>query len=609
MAQILPTNVCCLDVQQDCIEYLKSLGLNVFEGTLGSVFTINWGKAAYNASVPVLIDSTYPRNIQEYHVFIHDMSVANETTYILKEHDLSKRLENPAEEYLECRQPITLYDLRPYGSHLMKELFDSLGEEHKRISIVFVSKYHVVEYNSNEFYYHKPKTVGEFGNNDAWSFVGGNPLFGKRVCLVEGSSLSSLLFREHLDSTEYYRIFNHPSCWDDGGYVPDKNFYSLLNDESGNCISYLYIHPNSDRIDFVLPQVNDKARLLKVLFENVLFENLSEFFPDIEAGRWIHNIAYELPNEAAIREKIEAKKTEYDREIKELEKEAESIKASNQYLKDIISSSGDTLVLAMKAFLEYLGFENVIDRDSTLRDGELKEEDLTFEYNGVTVLMEVKCINGTSTDSDCSQIDKVVLRRIRKTKSPNYHGVYVVNNQKNVEPLKRQIPPFNETQIKDGENQERTMVYTAQLFSLYSDIENGYVSKDAVRDRFLVPGLLNVHSDLLSLGVPQKFFMNNTVLCFHLKDTLIQKGDFVFYYDALQRMVGAEVIDIHIDGESVDTVTSGEVSIKVTRSFPKSAEVFIKRLHCCPQLLVDSNEESNQKAPSLRPQQSLPQQD
>lgn len=578
MALIQPTNICCQDVQQDCIVYLKSLGLNVFEGSLGSVYSIDWGKAGCRSCVPILIDTLYPKNVQEYHVFIHDMSVANEKSYILSEHDLSKRVENPSQEYLECSQPITLYDLRPYGSHLMRILFESLGKEHKRISIVFVSKFHCVEYHSNEIGYHMPKNIGECMNSEAWNLVDGYPLYGKRVSLVEGTRLSSELFNEHLNSTEYHRIFKHPTSWDEGKYVPVDNFYPLLIDEDGNCISYLYVYQNAEKIDIVLPQVKDKAKLLKVLFENVLFEHFSEFFPDIKAAKWINSLSYELPNETTIRKKIEERKKEHEKEMKQLETEAESIRVSNKHLKELLTASGDDLVSAMRFFLEYLGFMDVVDKDSSLKEGEIKEEDLAFSYNGVNVLMEVKGINGTSTDSECSQIDKVVLRRIRETKNTNYHGVYVVNNQRNVEPLKRQVPPFNETQIKDAENQGRTMSFTAQLFALYSDIENGYISRERVRECFLVPGLLDIHSDLIALGVPPKFFESRTVLCFHLKDTLIQKGDFMFYFDDLHRMVAAEVLDIQIDRKSLQRVASGEVSIKVSKPFPKSAEVFVKRI-------------------------------
>lgn len=78
MSTIKPTNVCCIDVQQDCIDYLKGLGLYVYEGSLGSVYSLDWKKLRNHSEVPVLVDYSFPRNLQEYHVFIHDMNHANE---------------------------------------------------------------------------------------------------------------------------------------------------------------------------------------------------------------------------------------------------------------------------------------------------------------------------------------------------------------------------------------------------------------------------------------------------------------------------------------------------------------------------------------------------
>ncbi len=577
MVTIKPTNVCCIDVQQDCLDYLKGLGLHVYEGSLGSVFNLDWKNMRSHTEVPVLADYSFPRNLQEYHVFIHDMNYANEKEYKIDEHDLYKNLERAHQSYLECRRPITLYDLRPFGAHVFKEKIQALGDKKKNIFITFAYSSHSVEYYSNEVGWHMPENEGSFTNNEAWLTAYGYDQYGTRVQLVNDKKLSYELFKEHLDNTEYYRVFQQPNIWKDNKQCPDENFMTLLNNENGECVSYVYFSSNSERIEFVLPQVSDKLRLLKALFENVLFRFFTEFFPDIESGQWIHDIVYELPNETSIREKIEAKKQAYEDELKKLNEEAENIKVSNKYLKDLLSASGDELVNAVKSFLEYLGFENVIDKDKTVEEGGIKEEDLTFDYKGTSVLMEVKGINGTSSDSECSQIDKVVLRRIRKHNRANFHGVYVVNNQRNIEPLQREVPPFNETKITDAENQMRTMAYTAQFFALYFDIENGYVRKEDVRECFFKPGLLSVHDNLISLGVPPKFFAKRTVLCFHLKDVLIRKGDLVFYFDELQRMVGAEVMDIQIDGKSIESATTGDVSIKVSKAFPRSGEVFVKK--------------------------------
>ena len=571
-----PTNICCLDLQQDCIDYLRDLGFSVYEGSLGSVYRIKWDRL-YVSGIPIVPDYAIPENYHEYHVFIHDMNNIKTKEYITSEHDVSGVVDNPSRRFLECSKPITLFDSRPFGVHVLNDMLGSLGNKSKQISIVFVNGYYEVEYHSNMIAYNSPEVLGEYNNYEAWNMPSGQNQFGKRVKLADDTSLSFELFNEHLDSTEYYYVFHLPTVWDGKKRVPDKNFVPLLFNEGGECVSYLYCHPGSMSVDIILPQVSDKQRLLSVLFERVLFRFFSEFFPDVEAGQWISNEVYELPEETAIRERIETKKREFENVIKELETEANSIKASKKVLKDLLTSSGDDLVSAVKSFLEYLGFENVVDKDKEIKAGEIKEEDLTFDYKGNSILMEVKGINGTSTDSECSQIDKVVLRRIQKQSTKLFHGVYVVNNQRNVEPLKRQTPPFNETQIKDAESMRRTMSYTPQLFALYSDIENGYISKEDVRDSFLTPGLLRPHDSLISLGVPEKFFSDRTILCFHLKDVCIRKRDKVFFFDDLHRMVGAEILDIQIDKVSVESAISGEVSIKVSKAFPRSREVFVKK--------------------------------
>ena len=232
------------------------------------------------------------------------------------------------------------------------------------------------------------------------------------------------------------------------------------------------------------------------------------------------------------------------------------------------------MVKAVKTYLEWLGFTNVIDKDETLKEDEIKEEDLDLNYNGQLVLLEVKGINGTSTDGECSQINKIVLRRMKQLKTTDVHVVYVVNNQKNVEPLSRQVPPFNDNQISDAVNQDRTMIYTAQLFALFSDIENGFVTKEEARECFLKPGLANFHSNMTSLGVPYDYFQKNTVVCLELDGIQISVGDTLYFKDSLNKLVGCKVESIQQDKQSISTVTTGRVGIKLKTKVHRNRELY-----------------------------------
>lgn len=570
MAEVQKTNVCCLDLTQECIDYIKSLNLNVYEGTLGSVFSINWGHDSYRGTKPVLIDMNFPKNLHEYHVFIHDMENPHAREYDSAEHQI-KEIEREEARYLECRQPVNTLDLRPFGTYQLATQFQEISGE-RRIEIIFVGRENVVGYYSNVIDGNNPKKIGEISNISHWHLANGKEKQGKRVKLEE-NGVSKRLFDGRLNNTRYYRVFSLPTEIVNEERVTDKHYMPLLSNESGDCVSYVY-YPSDDYVKFVLPQVKDKVGLLKELFENVLFRCFSDYFPDIEARNWILSKTYLLPDEKEIECKIFNKREEYEKAMADLEEQAKVIREKNSYLKQLLTESGSSLVTAVKSFLEWLGFENVIDKDETLKDGDLKEEDLCFEYGGNHIYMEVKGINGTSTDAECSQIDKIVNRRMRELKITDVHGVYVVNNQKNVEPLKRQMPPFNKTQIKDAENQSRTLVYTAQLFALYSDIENGYITKEQARKDLLQVGMIDFHCNLTSLGTPYNYFQDDTVICLNIHNTQVSVGDMLYFKDALQRLVGVKVLSLQQTKQSFDAVVDGKTGIKVDKKVPRNKDIF-----------------------------------
>lgn len=570
MAEILKTNVCCLDLNAECIDYLKSLDLNVYEGTLGSVFSIKWGRNSYRDTKPVLVDVDFPVNLHEYHVFIHDMDNPTEREYDSEEHIVSQIKDSEA-RHLVCKHPVNKFDLRPYGT---KRLFLQFRDESikKRIEILFVGQENYVEYNSNVFDGSQPYNMGNLSNIEEWGLLSGKEKIGKRV-QVEDNGLSKCLFESRLNQVRFCRVFYKPTEMNGEERMIDRNFISLLSNESGECVSYIYCY-SKDYIKFVIPQVEDKAGVLKDIFDNVLFKYFSDFFPDVEARNWINNETYLLPEELVIKQKIESKRKELEKEIAKLEEDEKNIRDKSIHIKHLLTESGSALVKAVKIFLENLGFENVVDKDETLKEGELKEEDLYFTYEGNHIYMEVKGINGTSTDAECSQVDKIVNRRMRELKTTDVHGIYMVNHQRNIEPLKRQIPPFNDTQISDAENQSRTLVYTSQLYALYSDIENGLISREQARESLLQIGLANFHCHLKSLGMPYSYYQDGRVICIELFNEQLSIGDTLFYKDSLQRLVSLKIESLQQDGRSFDSVKNGKTGIKIDKKVPRNKEIY-----------------------------------
>lgn len=571
MAEVLSTNVCCLDLTQKCVDYLKGLGLNVYEGSLGSVFHVDWNNIN-RSHLNIFGDINYPENLHEYHVFVADTINAKQRNYNDKEHE-AKEIARADNRCLVCKKPVSVLDLRPLGTYRLEKAFQAVSFL-RRIEVVFVGPFNKVEYTSSYISYYDPQRVGELNNLSAWGLAHADGKVGKRTKLAD-TWISRCLFEGRRNALYYHHTFSLPTKWEGDEKVADERYFSILDNEDGECISYIYA-PDKDFISVILPDVKDRVGVLKALFEYVLFPIYSDYFPDIEAKRWIHKDEYAVPAELVIREKIEAKRKEYEAEISSLEDESKRVREQYTFLKDLLTATGSELVQAVKKYLEWLGFESVEDKDETLTEGEFKEEDLNLSYDGNLVLIEVKGISGTSTDAECSQVDKIVQRRIKKLRTPDVHGVYVVNHRKNVEPLKRPIPPFNAQQIDDAKAQDRTLVYTMQLFSLYSDIENGYITKEEVRECFMKPGLADFHSVLTSLGIPYSYFQNDTVVCVELNDTQVSVGDILYYKDELNRLVGCKVVGIQQDKHALETTSSGKIGIKVEPQVPRNRVLWLR---------------------------------
>jgi hypothetical protein len=252
----------------------------------------------------------------------------------------------------------------------------------------------------------------------------------------------------------------------------------------------------------------------------------------------------------------------------EIDKQIDANKLEYEFLHKILIESGNNLVTFVIQYLKWLGFNDVIEKDSSAEGG-LLEEDIQVDLGEKGLLIiEVKGIGGTSKDAECSQIHKVKYRRSKERKRFDVYALYIVNNERNLPPLNRTIPPFNQTQIIDAKNDERGLLYTWQLFNLYFNIESGFITKEIARERILHYGLIDFTPELLTLGMPYKFFKNNTVICVELNNTEIKKGGFLVF-EGNGRYYKSEIINIEIDGHSKESANIGKVGIELSEKIPK----------------------------------------
>ena len=376
------------------------------------------------------------------------------------------------------------------------------------------------------------------------------------------------MFSKFENEIEYYQTYFHPTIHDKvtGKSIPDnEHFIPLLTNIYGDIVSYIWI--SESEITFMLPQLKSKKQLLDILFKEILYCHYSEYFPSIEASSWKNKSQYYLPGQQSLQEEKERITHKYEEDIKNVNLKIEKNVQEFKFLHDILSESGSTLVKAIITYLKWLGFENVLDKDETVKN-DIFEEDVQVDLGEKGLLIiEVKGLHGTSKDSECAQISKIRYRRCEERGKFDVYGLYIVNNERSVEPLKRTIPPFNDNQIKDAKNDRRGLIYTWQLFNLYFNIENGFISKDEARERMLMTGLVDFSPKLIELGKPYAYYHNKTVVCVELYNVLLSNKD-ILAYEANGQYILLQIKEIEQNHSSISQVSNGKVGIRVDKPVP-----------------------------------------
>lgn len=572
------TRVLSIDMGQEVVDFLRKENLETYDGTFGPLVDARNVDYCWDR-LPIYLEQNLPDNLHEYSVVIEDLGFERETIpYDLEQVDKQKAIADTDSSFksLCLAKPINIFDPVPFCCFLLKSNFETKKGE--LIKIIFQAPKYEVPYSgirmSNNIH-----SIGVFSNYQNILDFTQKSLSGDRVKLVNEYRLSEILFSGLENQLSYSQTFFHPSIPKNGIYdtEPNPHFIPLLLNEQGDIISYVYFEKKT--CTFVLPQIENKVVLLERLFTNCLYRNFSELFPLQTKNTWLTKKEYELPEIVQLCEEKEEARQIYENTIEQKDKSIAEIRKKYNFLYAMLTETGDSLVNNVKQYLEWLGFDNVQSMDEEVKEGEDFQEDLQIHLaNNELLIIEVKGLYGTSKDNECSQISKIELRRIHERKYSNVYALYIVNNERGKEPLKRQMPPFTETQIKDAEFAHRAMAYTYQLFNLYFEIETGIISKEEARNALFQNGLVDFRSNFKSIGKPYDYFKNNKVACIELHDTILSVGDKVYFEDDRKRLNVVEIVNIQVDRQNKQTVKDGKVGIEFNMKIPKGAVLLYKHL-------------------------------
>ena len=241
----------------------------------------------------------------------------------------------------------------------------------------------------------------------------------------------------------------------------------------------------------------------------------------------------------------------------------------------LLNQTGSSLVKSIENFFGWLGFENIINVDETMP--ELKEEDIRAESEKGQLVVEIKGISGTSTDAECSQVSKFKYRRSKERGAFDVFGLYLVNHQRYLPPEERTNPPFNNTQIQDAKNDERGLLTTYDLFKLYFNITNGFVSKEDAREALFQYGLVEfTPSKAIFVARPSEIHYNGYVAILEIADIELRVGMPIIIKDTGYYR-SAKIVEIQLDGNPIATVDTGEIGIKLSDKVDRKVEFWLQK--------------------------------
>lgn len=569
---IYKTRVLGINLSDDVYKFLEDEGMDVFHGDYGPKVDA-CGKFETKSYLTISNRINLPENLHEYDVIIEDMHHSQVEEYLSQNNKSIALLSNDSNDSivsLVIHRPQNQYDPVPLGCNYVSE-----GLRKKRspiIKINFQEEIYQASYKGM-FSDRYLKDIATLTNYQYLEDFCKENINGDKIKLTE-YQLSYDLFEGLTDEMSYVQTYFHPRMPDNN---LSKDFIPLLTNDQGDIISYIYFNNSNGNVSIMLPQLKDKLKLLKRLFYNFLYKYESEFFPMQTANAWLTKDEYELPDVIKLEQEKKAIKQKAEDDIEAKDNEIKECHDKLAFLYGMLTDTGDDLVEDVVNYLQWLGFDNVEKADDEVDEVGLLQEDIRVELNANDLLIiEVKGVHGTSTDNECAQIEKNILRRFHEHKYHTVYGLYIVNNEMGKEPLKRTLPPFNSTQIQDAKNSCRGLAYTYQLFNLYFEINNGITTKENARKCLLDFGLVDFRNNFKSIDVPYSYFKQNTIICLEIQDTEIKVGDFFYFEDGRKRLQKVQIKSIEQEGKPLTSVDNGKTGFGLDKAVPNSVEMLIK---------------------------------
>lgn len=525
-----------IDLDDESVAVLKAAGYTVAEGSFGAPYEVHKS----SQYVSMVLNDRLPANYAEQEIVIADLEPAEAIKM-----DVSEGSSVTEEPGFWAKCSLGEIDPRPAVMVRYREELERILD-HGGVYIVFLSSrnYQEIVFARKERGSLRKLDKRNLNDESFLTLISDshfqiNPLQGSEIHIEDESAIGKLISRHANNATFNCTFTPRQNYLDEDGYayfnIHFAAWRTLAVNKYDDPVAGAFVpHGNVKGWVFILPQLTNKADFLLEFIRDVLPEFAPELFPYADGEQWVHQEAYQLPFVLEMKRQIQEIEKETRSRIEELEERIRQELETTRYLRDLITQTGDSLVKAVKLTLETLGFQNVIDVDEDIEKSggrSFKREDLQINEDQITILVEIKGINGLPTDADALQVHKYVVVRMKEWKRTSVQGLEIINHQRSLPALNRELAkPFRDDVLTNAEHLQFGLMTTWDLYRLARNFIRHKWRPEYVKGLFLQAGRIEpVPSHYKLIGSVERYLDKIRVVGIRIGAEALRVGDHVAF--------------------------------------------------------------------------------